>query len=187
LHCIDHPPTQTVTSYSVVKSDRTPVDRFRTKRGRCVLTDDELRVESGLLLQARRYWEGNRALLAGYLAAYGLLVAAAVRVLDREGWTALAVGAGAVAALVVAGRVVNRRRGVTGDERIPLHDVERIEVFEGDDWLTRPRFVVRYWRDGRVKRRYVMMPSGLLSYGESEFERAKRLFRERELPVETME
>ena len=157
---------------------------FRTKRGRCVLTDDELRIESGVLLQARRYWEGNRALLVGYLALYGILILASLRVVGRGDWRALALGAGVVAALVVGGRVLNSRRGVTGDDRIPLHDVEAVEAVAGDDLLTRPRFVVRYWRGNRVKYRYVMMPSGLLSYGDSEFDRAAATFREAGIPVE---
>jgi len=163
------------------------VATFRTKRGRCVLTDDELRVESGLYLQARRYWEGNKVLLAGYLGLYGALAVAAVRTLRAGDWRAVAVGALAVATLLVAGRAANRRRGVGSADRIPLHDVKSVAAVEGDDWLTRPRFVVRYWRGGGVKERYVMMPSGLLSYADEEFERAERAFREHGLPVETAE
>ncbi|WP_137287082.1 hypothetical protein [Halorussus salinisoli] len=159
---------------------------FRTKRGRCVLTDDELRVESGLLSQAKRYWEGNKPLLAAYLVVYAALVAASVQVVGRGDWTALAVGVGVVVALVVVGRAVNRRHGVGSADRIPLHDVESVAAVEGDDWLTRPRFVVRYWRGGEVQRRYVMMPSGLLSYGESEFEEAKAVFRDRGISVESV-
>ena len=157
---------------------------FRTKRGRCVLADDELRIESGVRLQARRYWEGNRALLAGYLALYGLLFLASLRVVGRGNWRAVALGVGVVAALVVGGRVLNSRRGVTGDDRIPLRDVEAVEAVAGDDWLTRPRFVVRYWRGGRIRYRYVMMPSGLLSYGDAEFDRAVATFRDAGIPVE---
>ncbi|UPV73642.1 hypothetical protein M0R89_13975 [Halorussus limi] len=159
---------------------------FRTKRGRCVLTDDELRVESGLYLQAKRYWEGNRPLLAVYLGLYAALLVASARVASSGEWRALVVGAIAVVTLLVAGRAANRRRGVGSADRIPLYDVESVTAVAGDDWLTRPRLVVRYWRDGGVKRRRVMMPSGLLSYGESEFERAKRTFRERGIPVETV-
>lgn len=159
---------------------------FRTKRGRCVLTDDELRIESGLVSHVRRYWEGNRLLLVAYLAVYAALLVASVSIVGRGNWDALAVGVGAVAALVVAGRVLNHRHGVTDDDRIALHDVERIEAVEGNDWLTRPRFVVHYWRGGGVKHRHVMMPSGLLSYGDTEFERAKGLLRERGLSVETV-
>ncbi|WP_276300651.1 hypothetical protein [Halorussus lipolyticus] len=157
---------------------------FRTKRGRCVLTDDELRIESGLVSHARRYWEGNRLLLVAYLGVYGVLLGASASILaDGDSWDALGVGVGAVAVLLVVGRVLNRRRDVTGDDRIAFHDVERVEAIEGDDWLTRPRFVVHYWRGDGVKRRHVMMPSGLLSYGDSEFERAKELLRERGLSV----
>jgi hypothetical protein len=160
------------------------VATFRTKRGRCVLTDDELRIESGVRLQVRRYWEGNRALLAGYLALYAVLVLAGLRIVGRGDWRVLVLGVGVVTALVIGGRVLNARRGVTSDDRIPLHDVEAIEAVGGDDWLTRPRFVVRYWSGDGVKYRYVMVPSGLLSYGDSEFDRAAATFREAGIPVE---
>lgn len=160
---------------------------FRTKRGRCVLTDAELRIETGVLAQARRYWEGNKPLLFGYLAVYAVLGVAALEAAGGGDWRALAFGTVAVVALFVAGRRLNDRRGVTDADRIPLHDVERVEAVEGDDWLTRPRFVVNYWRANGVAHRYVMMPSGLLSYGPREFERAKERFREAGIPVETVE
>jgi hypothetical protein len=151
-----------------------------------VLTGDELRVESGLYLQTRRYWEGNKALLAGYLGLYGALSLAAVRTLSTGDWRAAAVGALAVTVLFVVGRAVGRRHGVGSADRIPLHDVASVAAVEGDDWLTRPRFVVRYWRGGEVRERYVMMPSGLLSYADEEFERAESAFRERGISVETV-
>ena len=160
---------------------------FRTRRGRCVLTDDELRIEAGLVSHARRYWEGNRPRLAAYLAVYAALVVAAARVLGRGDWDALAFGVVAVAAVVVAGRRLNARRGVTGDDRIPLHDIEGVEAHEGEGWLSPPRLVVRYWRGGGVKRRYVLMPSRALSYSATEFETARRLLRERGIPVETVD
>lgn len=163
------------------------MESFRTKRGRCVLTDEELRIETGVLAQARRYWEGNRLLLATYLAVYALLVVAAAEVVRTGDWRAVGFGAIAVVALVVAGRALNRQRGVTGDDRIPLHDIERVEAVAGDDWLTRPRFVVSYWRGNAIAHRYVMMPSGLLSYGQREFEQATELFREYGIPVEEVE
>lgn len=160
------------------------MESFRTKRGRCVVTDDELRIERSLRLHLLRYWEGNKVLLAVYLAAYAGLAYAAARVVRGGNWRALAVGALAVVAVVAVGRVLNSRRGVTGDDSIPLHDVEAVVAVAGDDWFTRPRFVVRYWRGDGVKHRHVMMPSGLLSFGDREFERAVDLFRQAGVPVE---
>lgn len=169
--------------------DRGPeiVATFRTRRGRCVLTDDELRIESGLASHVRRYWEGNRPLLAVYLAVYAALAVAAGRVLARGDWDALAFGVVAVAAAVVAGRRFSARRDVTRDSRIPLYDVEAVEAHAGEARFSPPRFVVRYWRGGDVKRRYVLMPSRTLSYADSEFEAATRLLRERGIPVELVD
>lgn len=177
----------TTTSYSIPGVDSTGVESFRTKRGRCILTDEELRVETGVLAQVRRYWEGNRLLLAAYLVVYAVLLFGAAEVVRAENWRAVGFGAVAVGILLVAGRALNRQRGVTGDDRIPLRAIEGVEAVAGDDWLTRPRFVVSYWRGNAIAHRYVMMPSGLLSYGHREFEQATELFREAGIPVEKVE
>ncbi|WP_435179041.1 hypothetical protein [Halorussus sp. AFM4] len=164
-----------------------PATSFRTRRGRCVLTDGELRVESGPVGHGRRYWEGNRPLLAAYLALYAALAVGAGRVLARGDWDALAFGAVAVAAVLIAGRRFKDRRGITRENRIPLYDVEAVEAYPGERRFSPPRLVVRYRRGGTVKRRYVLMPSRALSYADREFEAATRLLRERGVPVETVD
>ncbi|SDZ84636.1 hypothetical protein SAMN04488065_0742 [Haloplanus vescus] len=157
---------------------------FRTKRGRCVLDDDTLSLQSSLRGQWRRYREGGRwpaLLMAGGMI--GAVVTVVVQVLSGN-WRPLLIGGGAFLILWGVGRVSNVVRGFTDDEEIPLEAISHVTAVPGTSGLTRPRFVV-YERDGATKKRYVMMPSRWLSYGDEEFDRAKDAFRAVGLAVET--
>lgn len=157
---------------------------FRTKRGRCHIEGDQLRLDSSFRGQLRRYREGSRLLFASYLVVLAVAVGyPVVLVATGEGETLLFWGAGIV--LVLGGAAaLNRWRGFTSDDEIPIEAITHVTAERGTRGLTRPRFVVSYVRDGEPKRRYVTMPSTFLSYGEDEFELAKSLFRDAELPVE---
>lgn len=150
---------------------------FRTKRGRCHLDDGVLRLDSSLRGQLRRYREGSRLFVWAYvfslLAGVGFVVG---ELLAGETHRLLLVG-GAVAAVVIVSRVGNRLRGFTDAEEIPVERITHVTAERGTKGLTRPRFVVTYGTDGTTNRRYVMMPSLWLSYGEAEFRRAKEAFR----------
>jgi len=156
---------------------------FRTKRGRCHLDDGRLRLESSLRGQFRRYREGNRLLfytaVAGVLASIGFVVG---KLLAGDLRTLLLVG---VIAVLVAGiaRASNYLRGFTTADDIPLAAIEYVRPVRGTKGLTRPRFVVAYTVDGDTRRRYVMMPSLWLSYGEAEFRRATETFRDAGLTI----
>jgi len=156
---------------------------FRTKRGTCHLDDGILSLESSLRGQFRRYREGNRLLfytsLLGYLTVVGFV---AVELLAGDLRTLLLVG-GAAALVVLVARASSYLRGFTRTEEIPLNAVEYVRPVRGTKGLTRPRFVVVYAADGDTRRRYVMMPSLWLSYGETEFRRAVEAFREAGLTV----
>lgn len=82
------------------------------------------------------------------------------------------------------GRLSNFVRGFTDDEEIPLDAISHVTAVPGTSGLTRPRFVVVYERGGTTKRRYVMMPSRWLSYGDNEFKRAKNAFRDAGVEVD---
>ncbi|WP_251343880.1 hypothetical protein [Haloplanus halophilus] len=156
---------------------------FRTKRGRCHLDGEALRIDSSLRGQLRRYREGSRLLFLSYL---GLLAVAAgfvlANLLAGDVRTLLLAG-GAAAAVVGVARLSNRLRGFGTPDEIPLDAVERVTAVRGRKGLTRPRFVVTYAVDGETRKRYVMMPSLWLSYGEDEFRRATTLFADAGIPV----
>ncbi|MFB6150576.1 MAG: hypothetical protein ABEJ40_02095 [Haloarculaceae archaeon] len=154
-----------------------PPSTFRTKRGECRIGDDELVLESSFVGLFRRLYEGNRWIFAGYVLAVVSPVAVS---LTAEPESVLLWVGGALAVVLVA-TAVNRARGFTSDGRIPLDAVESVSATGGSKGLTRPRFVVTYRKGGEEKRRYVLMPSKYLSYGDEAFERGKRAFRERGL------
>jgi len=157
---------------------------FRTKRGRCHLDGDTLRLESSLRGQWRRYREGGRLpalLMAGAVLAPLVVVVSALVTGDTR---TLLLFVGVVVGVVVLGRLSNHLRGFTAAEEIPVDAISRVETKRGTKGLTRPRFVVVYDADGETKRRYVMMPSLWLSYGEAEFRRAKETFRDAGIVVE---
>lgn len=158
---------------------------FRTKRGRCHLADGRLRVESSLRGQFERLYEGNRLIFLSYVVVVLVAVGYPVTLLLFGDLRTFGYWTGGVALLVGGAYAVNYWRGFRRDDEIPLADITRIEALEGRTGLTRPRFVVHYDRDGEPRRRYVMMPSSILSYGDDEFEQAKDAFREAGLHVES--
>ncbi|WP_424017144.1 hypothetical protein ACOZ4N_14850 [Halorientalis pallida] len=157
---------------------------FRTKRGRCHLDGDTLRLESSIRGYARRLREGNRLLFWGYVVAMLVAVGTPLWLILSGESQDLGLILGGVVLVVGGARASNYLRGFTSDEAIPLDDVVRVTATEGRKGLTRPRFVVHYDRDGTRKKRYVMMPSLWLDYGEAAFERANAAFREAGVPVE---
>ncbi|WP_049936794.1 hypothetical protein [Haloplanus natans] len=157
---------------------------FRTKRGRCHLDGDWLRLESSLRGQWRRYREGGRLpalLMAG--TVFGVVVILVEALLTGD-VRRLLLMAGVVVALVAVARLSNYVRGFTAAEEIPVDAISHVTAKQGTKGLTRPRFVVTYEVSGETKRRYVMMPSLWLSYGADEFRRAKAAFRDAGIAVE---
>lgn len=157
---------------------------FRTKRGRCYLDGGSLRIESSIRGYARRLREGNRLLFWSYVVAMLVAVGTPLTLLLSGESQDLGLILGGVVLVVVIARASTYLRGFTSDEAIPLDDVARVTATTGTTGLTRPRFVVHYDRDGKRKKRYVMMPSLWLDYGEEAFERASAAFREAGIPVE---
>jgi hypothetical protein len=157
---------------------------FRTKRGTCRLGDRTLELESSLGMQLKRYREGNRLLFASLLSVLGAAVGLPVVALLAGDLRLVGLYGGAFLVVSLGARVSNAVRGFTSDDEIPLDAIRKVRAVRGTKGLTRPRFVVRYERDGEEKRRYVMMPSLWLSYGPAEFERARECFEVCDITVE---
>lgn len=159
---------------------------FRTKRGKCVVEDGVIRLESSMAGYLRHLWHGNRLLFLFFMA--GVVFAPAVLLLQVVAGNVspapLLLGAFLVLLVLLAVRVVYSLRGFTRDNEIPVDAVERVVAAGGTKGLTRPRFVVEYEEDGETRKRYVMMPSKWLSFGEEEFGKAKEVFGEMGLEVE---
>jgi hypothetical protein len=174
----------TSTAYFDSLPQRLDMPSFRTKRGRCHLDGETLRLESSFRGYARRLREGNRLLFWAYVVAMLVAVGTPLSLVLSGEYQNLWLILGGVALVVVIARTSNYLRGFTSDEAIPLGDVVRVTATKGSKGFTRPRFVVHYDRDGKRKKRHVMMPSLWLDYGDEAFERASAAFREAGLPVE---
>ena len=165
--------------------DREQSSSFRTKRGRCILDIevDELRLTSSWRGQFKRYYEGSKLIFVMMtLFFFGYLPVA----LLTAGLQTLLATLGIGLIIVAGGQLSNYVRGFTSTPRIPFDAVTAIESVEGS-WWTRPRFVVSYTINETEKKRYVMLPSPHLSYTDEEFEKAKYLFRQHSLPLESEE
>lgn len=159
---------------------------FRTKSERVVVTDDEIRVESGLLVQARRYWEGSKILFffIYVLSPVGILLFGYEPFVEGD-WETLFIALGFGITVYLALRLYDYRyRGYSPADRIPLDAVERVTVSEGS---SNPRFVVKFREDGDRKRKLLLMASGRFDYGPEAMRRAEEIFRERGIPVETLD
>jgi hypothetical protein len=166
---------------SGVDGDDRDAAAFRTKRGRCTVdaAAGAIRIEGGALGYLRTLWDGNRAAFAVALGA--LLALPAAMLLGDP--LRLLVGLGLALGVVGATTAVQRFRGHTAADSIPLADVERVVAHPGGR-LVRPRFVVRYIEDGSLKRRTIGMPSRWLSFAEEAYRDGKLAFANADLPVE---
>ncbi|MFB6143802.1 MAG: hypothetical protein ABEJ98_00685 [Candidatus Nanohaloarchaea archaeon] len=145
---------------------------FRTKRGRCVIDDGSVYLSSSLSGLLKRYCEG------GYFGKLLLFFYALLPVyLFYAIWTAdiyFVAGMGIGLVILASLYAVNYFRGFRYGSVFPRESVESFTAVEGSKGFTRPRFVMKFRRGDDLRKRYVMMPSKFLSYGEEEFEEAKR-------------
>lgn len=155
--------------------------RFRTKRGSCTVEEGAgtIRIEGSVVGYLRHLWRGNRAAFAVIVAAI-VFVPVSMLLGDPRRWL---LGLGLAAGIFGMTYAVQRFRGHTADDAIPLDAVETVVAHPGGR-LTRPRFVVRYVEDGSLKRRTIGMPSRWLSFAEEAYQTGKLAFANVDVPVE---
>jgi hypothetical protein len=156
---------------------------FRTRRGRCVVDDEEIRLEEGLREHFRTVWaayNGRATVLTHVVASLLVLavVASAVFVnLIDDPW-AVVFNVVFVVYVVLAVLVVVYFRFVReeGTERIPHADVVEIRAARGGGLSSPPRFVVVHHAHGDVRRR-VVLPTTPAGDDRETYEDACRAFR----------
>lgn len=72
--------------------------------------------------------------------------------------------------------VVQRVRGFTTDIEIPYNSIESVKLVKGRKWLTCPRFIIRYIKDDKMRKRYISMHSYLIPGVEDRIELIKENF-----------
>jgi hypothetical protein len=157
---------------------------FRTRRGRCVVGDDEIRIEESIRGHLRTAWDAYncRASVLTHVVASFLVVAVAgsAILLNRtdDPW-AVAFNVVFVVYLLFAVAAVVYVRFVSdeGTERIRNDDVVTIRAVRGGGAASPPRFVVVH-RVGTDTRRRVVLPTTPGGDDGETYEAARRAFRE---------
>lgn len=156
------------------------MESFQTQLGRCVVTDDELRLEHGIRRLLKR-WYDRGPFYRILMGSTGLVILLnVVFVFPRIP----AVGIGVV--LLIGGlfalshviiRLAAYTAGQTRASVIPLGSIMRVGYHEGGT-LTPPGLVVYYNVDGEETARSFTFPSTPNGAG-TEFEKAKSIFSDR--------
>lgn len=149
-------------------------DGFRTKTGRCVVTDGEVRLETDLREAVTGYDRSAVAVGAGVVVAVAALLVA-------TGTRPQVVVSGVVVGglLWLVGLAANVYRERSRVDTIPFEQIQHVTVREGRLLTLSPRFVIsRDSREGDAVR-YVMMHSIRFSSGREAFDRGKELFGDR--------
>lgn len=160
------------------------MDSFKTKKGRCIITDDAIRLESPFLARFKRTYEGSKLLFTGLMLLFGYMVVSLV-VDQFIFWRAVAVW-GIV--LGIIGIILRHLYIVvfldqTLDDCIPLQAVTRVTINE----LPRPVLFVHYKKDGKAVYRAIPLPSARYDYTAQEVETAKETFARYGFPVEEVD
>lgn len=160
------------------------MDSFKTKKGRCIVTDDAVRLESPFLARFKRTYEGSKLLFIGVMLLFGYMIVSLVT--DRFiFWRPIAVWAIIIAAIIgVLKRIVIYFLDQTLDDRIPLQRVTRITL---NEVRNRPVFFIHYEKDGSAVYRPIPLPSSRYEYTKQEVETAKEIFARHGFPVEEVD
>jgi hypothetical protein len=156
---------------------------FRTKRGTCSIAGGELRIDESYRDQFGRYCEGARDSKLGFVLVvvlFGYLFFSFAYIALSARWL-LPVVFG-VLAIVPLAYAIDYLRGFRQAETIPLDAITETKVVNGTVWTHR-RFIVSYETSNQSRRRRIKAPSRGFAFSESEFERAKQLFRSNDVPL----
>jgi hypothetical protein len=154
---------------------------FRTNRGRAIFDEEKLYISSSWTGLLKRYYEGgffgkltlSSLTLLPIIYLFNFLMIRSTSFLEG-----VAIGTVIGAVLIALYYTVNYFRGFSYKSVISKDSIKGFKVIEGSTGLTQPRFIIKFEKSNEIKNRYIIMPSMLLSYGESEFEKAKKLIKE---------
>jgi hypothetical protein len=158
---------------------------FRTRGGQCRITDDAIHIDGSYVGRIKRHYDENKLLTLLWLISPLYVVYFLIQV-DRDVYVlslGLGIGLAVGGTYLAFGYVYNYVRDFTYDDRIQRDAIETIKPVSGTKGISRPRFIVKYERDGERKNRYIQM-SSKFGYGDEEFEKAKDLFQSVGLPLE---
>ena len=157
---------------------------FRTKRGTCFISDNELRLEESYTGQLKRYYEGAKAstrglVLVGLMGVYLVWMVHFFLFVRRGLFPIFFV---ILVIIIVLAHIADHLRGFRRVDILPLDSITAVEVIEGA-WWTHARFIIEYQNGDQSNKRRVRLPSRYFAFTEREFEHAKALFRSHDIPL----
>lgn len=79
--------------------------------------------------------------------------------------------------------LIQRKRGFTTDKKIFYEDIKDVELVKGRNWLTCPRFIIKYQVEDSTKKRYVAMHSHMIPGVDDRIRRIKENFESNEIEI----
>lgn len=157
------------------------MEYFKTRSGQCWITDEAIQIDESYIGRLKRHYDETPLLALSWLI-FPLYVLYLLVFEDWE-WDWYVLGLAGAGTYLAFGYASTPVRDFTYDDRIGRDAIETVKPVSGTRGLSRPRFIVKYKRNGERKHRYIQMPSKF-GYGNEEFEKAKKLFRSEGIPLE---
>jgi len=85
--------------------------------------------------------------------------------------------------LALAVMIYEHWNKVDREKFIPYKSINYVEYVEGIDYLTCPRFLIKYSKNDEEKTRYVVMPSNFMPETEENIEEIKQEFEDRDIQI----
>lgn len=164
------------------------MESYRTKRGDVVFGAEKILFEESYLQYFRNLyrdlWENGGFRQKGFFAtaifAYAYTFAVFTSFFFSASFSIRLNVAGGIIGIMLVVWLVQKLRGFTTEQFIDLEDIEKVSFVEGQKWVASSRFVVSY---GDGKKRYVTMPSSIISGVEQNIEEVREEFESREIEV----
>lgn len=167
------------------------MEEVKTKRGKIAFGEEKILLEENYLDYfhnlERELWHNGEsrhklglALFAFTLSYTVVMVVAAAFFLNLQSLLVFSASAVAIFGLIW---LVQRRRGFTTDNKIFYSDIEEVKLVEGRNWLTCPRFIIKYQKEETLKKRYVAMHSHLIPGVDKRIQNIKKNFESKEIEL----
>lgn len=160
------------------------MNSFRISTGQCLLTDDELWIDTSVRGTIRRIYEGSKLFFTIELI---VVIWAVVSLIIDTGVFSRELAPGALVIGVFIGGSVGilwllsvTSGNLTRDTVISFDAIESIECSEGGLF---PSMIVKYRKNESDVRRLLQFPYSWFSYTHDEFEKAKTIFEQNNIEL----
>lgn len=167
------------------------MEEVKTKRGKIGFGEEKILLEENYLDYfhnlERELWHNGEshhklglALFAFTLSYTVVMVVAAAFFLNLQSLLVFAASVTVVYGLLW---MLQRKREFTTDNKISYDDIQEVKLVEGRNWLTCPRFIIKYQKEETLKKRYVAMHSHLIPGVDERIQNIKENFESKQIKV----